>query len=186
MNFLYPKIRLADLPVMLGHTALGGLVAGMYGAIHDQITYSISPEYFTRLKFIQFHYADFGLPHRIFVAEIGFLATWWVGFFAAWFIARLTVPAFSRAAALRHTLGGFVIIIAFGFASSVAGYLLGLWHNTDYSEWQGLASALRVVDVPDFIRVAYIHNAAYLGGLIGLMAALIHIRRIKKNIPPAP
>ena len=74
---------------MLGYAGLGAVLAGLYGILHDEITYTISPEYFTRLKFYQFDYADFGLPPRVLVAEIGFLATWWVGFFAAWFLARL-------------------------------------------------------------------------------------------------
>ena len=102
-NFLYPKIRLALLPTMLGYAVLGELLAGCYGIFHDQVTYSISEEYFTRFKFLQFSYADFGLPPRVFVAEIGFLATWWVGFVAAWFIARITVPAFPRRTSIRHT-----------------------------------------------------------------------------------
>src|ERR1035438_1926964 len=101
MNILYPKIRRTWLPAMLGYSVLGAVLAGLYGIVHDQVTYSISNEYFTRLKFSQFHYADFGLPPRVFVAEIGFLATWWVGFVAAWFIARITVPAFPQAVAFR-------------------------------------------------------------------------------------
>ena len=95
-NLLYPKLRVAWLPDTLGLSVVGALFAGLYGIPHDQVTYSISSDYFTDLKFAQFHYANFGLPRRIFVAEIGFLATWWVGFFAAWFIARLTIPSFPR------------------------------------------------------------------------------------------
>ena len=72
MNIFYPRIELRLLPRMLGIAFLGAIVGGLYGILHDQITYSISPEYFTRLKFFQFHYADFGLPPRYFVAEIGF------------------------------------------------------------------------------------------------------------------
>ena len=75
MNIFYPNLRWRWLLPMLGYALLGSLLAGVYGIIHDQITYSISPEYFTRLKFSQFHYADFGFPPRVFVAEIGFLAT---------------------------------------------------------------------------------------------------------------
>ena len=29
------------------------------------------------------------------------------------------------------------------------------------------------------MRVAYIHNASYLGGLVGLVAAIIYLRRLK-------
>jgi hypothetical protein len=71
---------------------IGGLIAGAYGIVHDQVTYTIAPEYFTKLKFHQFHYADFGLGNRIFAATIGFLATWWVGAIAAWLLARRLNP----------------------------------------------------------------------------------------------
>ena len=77
MSIFYPRIPLRRWLAMLGIACLGSAIAGLYGVIHDQITYSISAEYFTRLKFIQFRWADIGLPTRAFVAEIGFLATWW-------------------------------------------------------------------------------------------------------------
>jgi len=185
MNICYPKIRLAWLPIMIGYAVIGSLLAGLYGIIHDQVTYSISHEYFTRLKFQQFHYANLGLPARAFVAEIGFLATWWVGFFAGWFIARITVPAFSRTIALRHSLRGFLIVFAFALGASVAGYVLGVVHGSNYSAWEDLASRLAVHDLPSFVRVAYIHNASYLGGLVGLVVAIIHLRRIKAPNPAA-
>jgi hypothetical protein len=185
MNILYPRIRLALLPTMLGYAALGGLLAGAYGIVHDQVTYSISHEYFTRLKFAQFHYANFGLPPRVFVAEIGFLASWWVGFVAAWFIGRLALPAMPRAAAFRHSLRGFAIVFAVTLATSIVGYLLGLRHDADYSAWRGFASELRIVDLPSFVRVAYIHNASYLGGLIGLVAAIVYVWRVGRGATPS-
>src|SRR5262249_1358281 len=55
------------------------LVAGLFGMIHDQISYSVSTEYFTKFKFIQFHMLDAGVPERIRAAKVGFLASWWMG-----------------------------------------------------------------------------------------------------------
>jgi hypothetical protein len=59
--------------------------------------------------------------------------------------------------------------------------LLGLWRssNPDYSSWQDLAQTHGIRDLPGFVRVAYIHNSSYLGGLIGLVAAIIHLQREK-------
>ena len=56
------------------------LIAGLYGALHDQVSFTISPEYFTRFKYDQFGFDPqwFG-GDRHTVALIGFLATWWVG-----------------------------------------------------------------------------------------------------------
>jgi hypothetical protein len=34
------------------------LLAGVYGAVHNQISYTVCPEYFTKFKFIQFRLSD--------------------------------------------------------------------------------------------------------------------------------
>ena len=173
---------------MLGYALLGAFIAGDYGVLHDQLTYSISPEYFTRLKFLQFHYADFGFPPRVFVAEIGFLATWWVGLIAGWFLARVAVPAFPAKKARSGVLRGFVIMLTGGLLAALVGFLLGLrlGPDSDLSAWQGFVTMRGVVDLPSFVRVAYIHNASYLGGFLGLIVALLHLRRLKQQMGPVP
>jgi hypothetical protein len=118
----------------------------------------------------------FDLPPR---AGYSLRATWWVGFLAAWFIARITVPSFPREAAFRYSLRGFLIAFAFALAAAFVGYGLSLLHGPDYSAWEGLASRLGILDLPRFVRVAYLHNAGYLGGLAGLVAAIIYLRRIR-------
>jgi len=40
MSIFYPKFRLNLLPAMLGYALLGALLAGCYGVLDDQITYS--------------------------------------------------------------------------------------------------------------------------------------------------
>jgi hypothetical protein len=184
VNLLYPKIDLKHLPGILGHAAVGALVAAVYGIVHDQITYSISPEYFTRLKFIQFHYADFGLPRRIFVAEVGVLATWWVGLIAGWFMARKTVPHFPPRIALRRSLQSFAVVFAIALLAGGIGCVLGWLRgpDADYSSWQSFASRYGVQDLSSFVRVAYIHNASYLGGLAGLLTALFLLRKKKQAV----
>ncbi len=112
-NFLYPAVGWQDTRKALLLALAGMGIAGIFGILHDQITYTISPEYFTRMKFDQFSYADFGYPPRIFVAEIGFLATWWVGLIAAWFLARVALPKFESA-------GRLVLWTMAGLAGSVA------------------------------------------------------------------
>jgi len=180
-NILYPRIRWSLLPAMLGYAACGAVLAGLYGIGHDEITYTISPEYFTHLKFYQFRYANFGLPPHVFVAEIGFLATWWVGFFSGWFLARIAVPALPPKLAARCITGGFLIIFACALAAAVVGWMLGLSIDASSigSEWMESGQAAYVEKLRNFVRVAYIHNAGYLGGLIGLIAAVIYVRRCK-------
>jgi hypothetical protein len=181
-NFLYPKFPIALLPRMLSLAGIGALIAGGYGIVHDQFTYSISHEYFTKLKFNQFHYADFGFPRRVYIAEIGFLATWWVGFFAGWFIARLALPRIARNRVTQLFVVSFAIVFTIAALGTASGYLFGLIHKPDLANWEAIGFQLHIDDLPSFVRVAYIHNGSYAGGLIGLIAALFYVRRASINM----
>lgn len=164
--------------------ALGGtLIAGTFGIIHDQITYTISPEYFTRMKFDQFQAWDFGFPRRVFVAEIGFLATWWVGLIAAWFLSRIALrkfqnPGKSVALAILAILGLVVLL-------GTAAYFTGLSLLADRPGWRESLDSIGVSDHPAFNRVAAIHFASYGGALIGwILAMAAFVIRPKSRIFP--
>ena len=111
MEWLYPRIGRREWGLLFLLAVQGALVAGGYGILHDQLTYSISPEYYTCFKFGQFHYADFGWPVRWHVATIGFLATWWVGFFAGWLLARSAVRRFSREQVASRVRRAFAFVL---------------------------------------------------------------------------
>src|SRR5215471_17020905 len=55
------------------------LAAGLFGIVHDQISYTVSNEYFTRFKFIQFGLQYWAAPDRTRAAVVGFMAPWWMG-----------------------------------------------------------------------------------------------------------
>ncbi len=177
-KWLIPEIDWNDFPAMLKYAAFGACLAGIYGIAHDQITYTIGPEFFTKLKFQQFHYAKVE-NERLFVVVIGFLASWWVGLVAAWFLARRHVPGQTRQVASRKIWLGFLIVFLCGAVAGLIGYGYGLWRgpDADFGSWQQFARQRRIDDVYGFARVAYIHNASYLGGLIGLIAALVFVKR---------
>lgn len=181
-KFLYayvvPRIPLTDLPALLAITLAGALVAGCYGVLHDQITFSIGPEYFRNFKFPLFSYADLGLGDRVFVSFIGFLGTWWVGLIVGWMLARRILSTCSKKMAYRRICAGFAIVFAAAASAGILGYLYGLWRgpDADYSAWQPALERYRVSDVWSFMRVAYIHNAGYIGGLAGLLLTFFAIR----------
>ncbi len=183
-KYLIPRIACADLPAMIWVSLIGAVVAGGYGIIHDQVTYSISPEFFSKLKFYQFDYADFGFGDRIFAALVGFLATWWAGLFVAWFLARRLIPGQSRAHAYRQIRSGFSCVFVTAMSAGLLGYFYGLWRGPegDYSAFEEAFYALRIDDTWSFIRVAYIHNASYLGGLLGLIIALATIHPVTQSL----
>jgi len=69
VNLLYPKIRRSHVWPIIRITLLGGMLGGMYGAIHDGFTYAISSEYFTLMKFEQFAHVDFGFSPPVLLRE---------------------------------------------------------------------------------------------------------------------
>ena len=184
LKFLIPKFPLQDLPIMLGFCLIGSLIAGVYGIIHDHVTYSIGPEYFTNFKFNQFEWANLGLGDRVFVSCIGFLATWWVGLISAWILARRMLPSQPRRIAYKKIMLGFGVIFVTGTLFGIGGFLYGNYRgpDADYSDWKWAFLKYNVSDQWSFIRVAYIHNAGYLGGLTGLLLTYFVIRPRKKTI----
>jgi len=178
IEYLIPKFPLKDLPIMIGFSLLGALLAGTYGIIHDQVTYSIGPEYFTNFKFKQFHWADMNLSPRIFVACIGFLATWWIGPIIAWILSRRLLPNQPRSVACKKILYAFVIVFATAVMFGLGGFLPGTIKgpDADYSNWNWAFEDYQIQDKWNFVRVAYIHNAGYLGGVVGLVLSYLLVR----------
>ncbi len=68
-------LKLLLLPVLL---AAGCLISGFYGAAHNQISYTVSPDYFHAFKFIQFEMPA-NLHNRLGAAIVGWEASWWMG-----------------------------------------------------------------------------------------------------------
>jgi len=176
MFCLKPRLHQQDLSFLAGSAVAGALAAGLYGILHDQITYTLSPDYFTCLKFIQFSYADFGWPVRCLVAEIGFLASWWVGLMGGWFLARLALPGRSRPAATRLVAQGIGIILLSAALTATTGWLTVRSGAVPLESWQTTAVSLGVQDIPHFTETAWIHNGSYLGAVIGLILSLLYLK----------
>ena len=170
---------------MLRIAALGAVIAATYGAIHDQVSYSISAEYFTKLKFHQFRWADHGWPRRVFVAEVGMLATWWVGLIAGWVLGRIGFADPVTVSMRRDVLRAFGIILGVAAVSGVAGVLLGTAAaHGDVSGWDAWRENLDLTDVRSFVIVAYLHWASYLGAVLGLVLAVMDARRRRPRVLP--
>lgn len=178
MSLIFPSFTLRQFGWMLLFGVFGAVIAGIYGILHNQITFTLGYEYFTEFKFHQFHYLDKSQPERLVVAEIGFLATWWVGFFAGWFMGRITVPHLPLRIAAAQSLRGVLIMILTAVLFACAAYFIAPTVNEDprMQHWEALLMPNDVIDSVAFVQVGYIHNASYLGGLVGLILALVWLR----------
>jgi len=179
VNIIYPRIAWKRLPTMLGIAFTGAILAGTYGALHDQISYTISPEYFTKLKFIQFSYADFGWPPRVFASEVGFLASFWVGLFGGWFLARVGLDTVSGDVRRKRIAISFGIVLLITAVSGAIGAALGIYfaRHGNLIGWQKWKDVFEINDLSSFVIVAYLHYGSYLGALVGIIAAIAYVRK---------
>lgn len=129
------------------------------------------------MKFDQFRWADLGLPVRVFVAEIGFLATWWVGLIAAWFLARIAMRKFESPE--RRVMQAMVIMVAITLVCGVLGYFLGPAMFGNRKGWSYALREMGVTEFKAFYQVSGIHLGSYAGALLGWISLMVWFLKAK-------
>jgi hypothetical protein len=168
MNKLTAFILLMGLSPILG---------GLYGILHDQLTYTISPEYYTKFKFYQFRLATEGdeaiFPNpRIQVSIVGVMATWWMGLIIGSILTIVSLKHIDGSTMFHVTLKAVVLTIIIALFTGLIGLYRGsTFTKTEVANWH-LPSNL--VDYQAFIKVGSMHNYSYLGGAIGLIISIIY------------
>ncbi|MEC5126237.1 hypothetical protein VSU19_05720 [Verrucomicrobiales bacterium BCK34] len=187
VDLIYPRIPLSTVRRVAALTFAGALVGGFYGVLHDQITYTIGPEYFTRFKFDQFSYARPAIDSpRLFVGIIGFLASWWVGALVGWVLSRISVRREGAFPPNGVFAKAFSLVFATTIVAGAIGYAWGLYRRTTgYSDgWRDWMGDLGVVDEASFMSVGYIHNASYMGGCVGMFLGILYLLRFRSPGSP--
>ena len=174
---LYPRFSWKATVRLFILSVTGALIAGIYGVLHDQITYTLSPEYFTKFKFGQFHDADPGLGDRAFAGVIGFLATWWIGLIVGWAMGRLSMGK-EHLPQPRLAIRGMLITFGTCVLFGVLGYIYGSIAREEPPEsWTVWQKNYQIAYIADFNRVGCIHNMGYIGGVVGSILGGIYVRR---------
>jgi len=141
--------------------------AALYGILHNQISYTVSAEYFTKFKFRTFELTDVDLPERVRASIVGFYASWWMGMPIG---ALIALPGFAQRGyqnMFRITLRAMLIAIGFTLLFGICGLIYGYYETTriDVSEYGNWYIPSDVVDLRRFLCAGYMHNSAYLGGM---------------------
>jgi hypothetical protein len=158
------------------------VLAGIYGIIHDQLTYSISYEYYTKFKFIQFELWDGDgeailTNPRLSVAIVGFMATWWTGIFIGIALGMTGLIHKDYKTMLKNICKSIVVTLIIAFITGLLGLAYGKFYLAKIGvDW---FLPLNLVEKGNFIAVGSMHNFSYIGGFIGLIAGIIYQIKLK-------
>jgi len=171
---------------------IGTVLGSLYGVLHDQITYSISHEYYTKIKFIQFGLNEWGLGQNIGTKEapnikldnprlgvtiVGIIATWWVGFLSAALLGFLGIIQRNGKEMFDTVMKAFFIMVMVALIIGILGFFCGkILFTYSYIHWH-LPSD--IIEIEKFVVVAFIHNFSYIGVIIGLVIGITYSIKVK-------
>ena len=156
--------------------ALAIVAAGLYGIVHNQISYTVAPEYFTKFKFHQFGLTNTSLPDRVRASMVGFLASWWMGIPIGLLVGAAGFIHRDHREMFRVTLWSFLVVIGFTLLFGFGGLLYG-YHRTvhiNISDYRGWFIPDDVTNLRRFLCAGYMHNSSYFGGTLAIFVAWIY------------
>jgi len=150
---------------------LAVFIAGLYGILHNQVSYTVAPEYFTKFKFRQFGFVDTQLPERVRASMVGFLASWWMGIPIGLLIGVVGFIHPGPRRMLRVSLWSLLVAVGFTLLFGLGGLVYGYFQTTHTSiaEYQGWFIPDDVTDLRRFLCAGYMHNSSYLGGVLAIL-----------------
>ncbi len=157
--------------------------AGLFGAVHDQISYTVSPEYFTHFKFPMFHLLDAHISERIRAAEVGILASWWMGIPLGLFTGVAGFIHKDAAQMKSALLKSLLVIVGVTLSFALAGLVYGYFQTQtiDLAAYEGWYIPAGLTNIRRFLCVGYMHNSAYLGGVAAIPVAWAYHFLVKRR-----
>jgi hypothetical protein len=161
------------------------ILASIYGFLHNQVSYSISTEYFTKFKFDQFWSVKYTLdfPHMS-AGLIGIASTWWLGLLIGLLIGIVGFTQPTLKIMWKSALGALIRVLGIAIGVGIVGILVGKFIIASIDVNWDLPAEL--VDRKKFLTAETMHNFSYLGGIIGLFFGIIYQLKIKKASAQQP
>jgi len=141
------------------------LLAAVYGAVHNQISYTVAPGYFHEFKFQQF-WIDPSLQNRWGASLVGALASWWMGLVLGIPIYLTALFVKGDGAFWRCYMKAATLVVVATLAMGI-GALGMAWLTIDAENLPWWMAGRKVSDPVAFARAGMMHNFSYLGGLVG-------------------
>ena len=168
--------------VFIASVFLSIIIAMFYGAIHNQFTYFISDEFFTKLMFERFGFVEYGQDTpRLTAAIIGAWSTWWMGLIAGFIFATISLFHSDVRQMMKSIKGATFITLVTSLLFGLIGLCYGFFGFSRLYEI--CCFPLQINNIKKFIAVSEMHSFSYLGGAVGLFLAILwQIKEIRRNI----
>ncbi|MCX6344067.1 MAG: hypothetical protein NT018_03195 [Armatimonadetes bacterium] len=177
-------IRTILLFLWIGIAVVGSVI---YGALNDQVTVTISPEYYNVYKHRQFAPAleYLGLinsPLRFQASVIGAIATWWYGLFFGIMLGISSMVGRYDALPTRRYVYALSHVAVITFCVSVVfggiAYLIEPLIKPDANDWAFLSE---IHDVRRAFCVGWWHNGAYIGAFSATLWVCFWAQKQRRN-----
>lgn len=166
------------LGILLAIILITPIIAGFYGVIHDQISFMISNEYYTKFKFDQFGVGP-AVPYRLGVSYVGWMATWWMGIPLGIVIGLIGLIHFDWKLMFKAYYKSLPWILCVALLTGFCGLIYGKLFLIDNDLNWFIPDNL--IDRKHFIMVGSMHNFSYIGGLTGLITGIIYQLEFKRK-----
>jgi hypothetical protein len=157
---------------------LAPMMAALYGFIHDQITFSISEEFFTKFRF-----AHYDFPHawhpRARAGMIGIINAWKTGIPFGIILTAVGRIHANTHKLLFYTFYTYLLTFFMSFAFAIIAEYVPV--STDVVNFRQTLPE-NITDPIAFQRVVQINNFGYVGGIVGMLMGIgLHILLYKKD-----
>jgi hypothetical protein len=145
----------------------------VYGALHNQVSYTVSPDYFFAFKFDQFGIPD-DLRGRIGASIVGWYASWWMGLVIGVPILLVALILPGPRTYVSGCLVAFAVVAGTALVVGLAALVYASFTITeaslpDYSYPRAVKNRVA------FARAGTMHNFSYLGGGIGIITGSLYL-----------
>lgn len=167
--------------------AIAIISASIYGIVNDQISATISHEYFSVFKRNQFalplqHYGLFTAPMRIQAVFIGVISTWWYGLFLGIMLGINCMIGHSKPLPTIPYLRLIARVIITAFCTSVLFGVLAYVFEPTKPDATHLTFLNGIKNTRPAFAVAWWHNGAYIGAFVATILASFRAHKLRKDL----
>jgi len=165
-------MKLVLFPILI---AFACLLAALYGALHNQVSYTVAPGYFDDFKFIQFRIDD-AFHNRIGAGLVGVYASWWMGVVIGLPVYLIALRVKGTQAFVKAFCQAALFVVCITLSIGLLG-LAATVYLVDPDLLLELSPNRPTQDPLAFARAGAMHDFSYIGGIVGLMVGLWTTRR---------